>query len=256
MSAESEVTFSFPKGKNKHIMLADGCVSNDDCDLLVEECKRYFTTLFVPGITMGGFHPLVKNSMDLGFDARSISERGVDTSNFAYLEERFRTAMYMAVHKYIQEFKELQKLPGLDDTGFRLQRYFRNNGFYRTHCDALPWDSDITMKYQRRVLGIIIYLNDVAVGGETEFPAHGYKAEAKKGRITVFPTSWTHPHSGNTPLSSDKWMISSFITCSPVADHWQEPVFEKNIDDGSSSSESDSAPPDTIENSTEAGNNE
>jgi hypothetical protein len=32
------------------------------------------------------------------------------------------------------------------------------------------------------------------------------------GRIVLFPTSWTHPHGGRTPLSSEKWMISTFFT--------------------------------------------
>jgi hypothetical protein len=221
MPAPSEAVFTFPKGKNAHIMIADGCIKDEYCDLLVAECNKYFLDIFNPGITMGGFNPMIKNSMDFGFDVNSVKSIGVDTSNFAFLEERFREAMYMAVHKYIQVYEELWKAPGIDDTGFRLQRYYRNAGFYRTHCDALPWDSDGTNRSHRRVLGVIIYLNDVEVGGETEFPKHKYKAEARKGRITIFPTSWTHPHSGNTPLSSDKWMISSFITCRPVPDYLQ-----------------------------------
>ena len=63
-----------------------------------------------------------------------------------------------------------------------------------------------------RVLAILVYLNTITDGGGTNFGIHDYSVEAEIGKIVVFPTNWTHPHMGLVPYSSDKWIISSFVT--------------------------------------------
>jgi hypothetical protein len=58
---------------------------------------------------------------------------------------------------------------------------------------------------------MVIYLNDVEYGGETNFPLHEIAVTPKAGRIVFFPATWTHLHESRVPISSDKWIISSFI---------------------------------------------
>jgi hypothetical protein len=58
---------------------------------------------------------------------------------------------------------------------------------------------------------MVIYLNDVEYGGETNFPLHEVAVTPKAGRIVFFPATWTHLHESRVPISSDKWIISSFI---------------------------------------------
>jgi hypothetical protein len=62
-----------------------------------------------------------------------------------------------------------------------------------------------------RALSVVVYLNDVDQGGETDFPLQELKVKPKSGRICIFPSNFTHPHSGNPSLSNDKWIISTFL---------------------------------------------
>ena len=47
-----------------------------------------------------------------------------------------------------------------------------------------------------RVLAFILYLNDVAEGGETVFLTQGRAIKPARGRLAIFPTCHTHVHSG------------------------------------------------------------
>jgi hypothetical protein len=62
-----------------------------------------------------------------------------------------------------------------------------------------------------RQLSIILYLNDVVEGGETEFPQLGIKVSPKKGRLLIFPSFYLYAHSGKQPISGPKYIIVSWI---------------------------------------------
>ena len=90
-------------------------------------------------------------------------------------------------------------------TGYGVRRYPKGEGLFATHIDT---SSGATLN---RIFGIIIYLNDVEEGGETEFPELGVKITPKKGRVLIFPCNWMYPHKGNIPISNDKYMSAMFI---------------------------------------------
>jgi hypothetical protein len=54
-------------------------------------------------------------------------------------------------------------------------------------------------------------LNDVIEGGETDFFAGDIKIRPKKGTLIFFPSSWTYPHSGKMPMSSNKYIITGWL---------------------------------------------
>ncbi len=51
----------------------------------------------------------------------------------------------------------------------------------------------------------MVYLNDVDSGGETEFLYQQLKIKPKRGRVVIWPGSFTHLHIGNHPMS-DKYI--------------------------------------------------
>lgn len=65
----------------------------------------------------------------------------------------------------------------------------------------------------RRFLVMFWYLNDVLVGGETEFYLHNLKVtvKPKAGRLICFPPMWTHPHAGLKPVSNEKFLVGSYL---------------------------------------------
>lgn len=62
-----------------------------------------------------------------------------------------------------------------------------------------------------RYLVFLWYLNDVAVGGETEFVDLKLKVEARAGRLLMFPPYWMYQHQGNVPVSNDKYILSTYL---------------------------------------------
>jgi hypothetical protein len=90
-------------------------------------------------------------------------------------------------------------------TGYKIQHYKKNEGFFKMHCDAVgpaTWS---------RQLSMIIYLNSVQEGGETSFPDQNLQIKPIEGDAVFFPPFWTHPHCGEVAKSEDKYIISSFI---------------------------------------------
>lgn len=63
----------------------------------------------------------------------------------------------------------------------------------------------------RRLLACLLYLNDVAEGGFTEFPFQRIRVQPKAGSMVLFPPYWTHPHRGASPVSNVKYKISSYL---------------------------------------------
>ncbi len=103
---------------------------------------------------------------------------------------------------YLSQSPVLQSV-ALQATGYKIQMYPRNQGYFRWHADSVGKDA--------RVAAMVLYLNDVEKGGETEFFHQRLKIAPKAGHLVLFPTSWNYMHCGHVPESGDKYVISSFI---------------------------------------------
>ena len=86
-----------------------------------------------------------------------------------------------------------------------LTKYNKNVGYYIFHNDL-----NIDDQNGYRLLTFIWYINDVTIGGETEF-IDGTKITPKQGKLLIFPSSWTYTHKGNMPISSDKYIIVGWL---------------------------------------------
>tara|TARA_B100001079_G_scaffold226280_1_gene203712 strand:+ start:994 stop:1560 length:567 start_codon:yes stop_codon:yes gene_type:complete len=63
----------------------------------------------------------------------------------------------------------------------------------------------------RRFLTYVIYLNDIEEGGATYFNDLDLEIPAKCGRVLMFPSVWTFPHSYIAPKTEDKYAISTYL---------------------------------------------
>ncbi len=66
-----------------------------------------------------------------------------------------------------------------------------------------------------RVLALLVYLQDVEAGGQTQFAHQGAAISPRAGALAIFPPFWTHLHRGETPVSGSKYNLTSFL----VYDH-------------------------------------
>jgi len=80
-------------------------------------------------------------------------------------------------------------------------RYESNVGFYKFHFDTGGEDID------NRLVSVIMYLNDVEEGGETEFEYMDIDPiKPRRGDVVIFPSGTTHTHRGNMPISNEKYI--------------------------------------------------
>lgn len=111
------------------------------------------------------------------------------------------------VEKYISQYPDVAKtFQNTCYESIHLLKYKAHDGFYNFHFDT---DG---AGIENRVLSIIMYLNDVDIGGSTSF-RNFKKQEIKacQGKVVIFPSGWTHAHQGNMPRSNDKYICVTWL---------------------------------------------
>ena len=68
----------------------------------------------------------------------------------------------------------------------------------------------------------MIYLNYAKSG--TEFPYYNKTIRAKKGRLVLWPSQWTHIHKGVTPNVGVKYIATGWYGYVPP-----DPIFEVDV---------------------------
>jgi len=93
-----------------------------------------------------------------------------------------------------------------------MQKYKKGvGGYHQWHSEVCPSPQDLKAENMHRVLLWMYYLNDVEEGGETEFFYQGKKIKPQRGTFVVAPTSFTHTHKGHVPITSDKYILTSWV---------------------------------------------
>lgn len=187
------------------IKVFDNVLDNSMCNHIINiyennpNCQK-------SGITSGGYNPNTKLTTDI-----SISNL-IHIDFWKIIDDILNSTLNKHIHKYFEYTSSLNKhytiFEDLQDTGFLMQKYNKNNGFFNYHHDF----STIYENKQVycRTLVYIFYLNDVDEGGETII-WDDYKIKPKAGSLLFFPATWTYPHKGNMPISHDKYIITGWL---------------------------------------------
>lgn len=182
------------------IGIYEDAVDGGLCDSLIGEFERLSSLgLTAAGITGVGKDYLAKRSEDinlmafpsLGDYSKAIADSIMGCYNL-YGEKYVGVRDYTAPHAI---------------TAMQLQKYnnAQHAAYYTFHCEVNPLSVD-------RVTTYIIYLNDVAEGGETEFLEQKLRVRPKKGTLVIAPAYWTHVHRGNPVISSeDKYILTGWL---------------------------------------------
>lgn len=202
------------------VYVQDGLFPYELCDLIVQRFDED-TENQHPGYTLSGENP-AKVSTDI-----NIKEGMPNWDGFwRDIDHRVHQLLNMAWIGFCQDVYDFS-VAEIGDSGYQLQRYPAREGRYGWHIDG-----GLGVQTHRQV-AIIVYLNDVDKGGETEFKHQGVRVEAKKGRLAMFPSFWTHEHRGRVPLSGDKYILTSFMqTPEQQAPHSHDDdiIYEKDYD--------------------------
>lgn len=118
----------------------------------------------------------------------------------------FRMRIDDGLERYNRELQLPVKIPLSPKMADLILKRYRpaTDESFQLHFDAVH-------EVANRYLVFLWYLNDVASGGETEFPALGLKVEPRAGRLLMFPPYWMYAHAGLTPISNDKYILSTYL---------------------------------------------
>jgi hypothetical protein len=177
-------------------------IPDEYCDRIIE---RYsFDGRKAPGQTIGGVNEKWKRSTDLTV---SIFDDWDDTTEF--LVEKVKEGIDK-FHQYCVEsgFNKMQLMNAVVDNRIINKpqiQHTKEGGFYRWHHDSLF--GGVT-----RVFTYIFYLNDVPPedGGYTEF-LMGKKVQPEKGKLLLFPSTWTYIHRGKKLEKGNKYIATGFV---------------------------------------------
>ena len=158
------------------------------------------------GAMIGGVDLEIKKTFDLKITGLSGWE---DSDNIIYEAFTQGLSEYREFTNSVQiGFDPVSERSGesIFDSGYQIQRYEAGSdpGYYHWHSDDYRGVKGI------RVLTFLWYLNDVEVGGETEF-IDEIKVQPKAGRLVIFPATWTYLHRGIPPVSSSKWIVTGWL---------------------------------------------
>ena len=106
--------------------------------------------------------------------------------------------------EYSKEYVYLQQQRFISSLTL-LQKTEPTKGYHHFHSENTGWVTST------RIIAWMVYLNDVAEGGETEFLYQKYKIKPTKGTVVIWPGSYTHVHRGNPPMS-DKYIATGWYT--------------------------------------------
>ena len=106
---------------------------------------------------------------------------------------------YSKKYPYLSNFNYVSSLTLLQKTNPK-------QGYHLFHAENIDWN------FTNRTMAWMVYLNDVEKGGETEFLYQDIKVKPEKGKVVIWPGSYTHLHRGNPP-GSPKYIATGWYQC-------------------------------------------
>jgi len=145
-----------------------------------------------------------------GLDNSAWTELDVDRFADAGFRALFRDKIDRGLERYNKDIGLTIALPNSPVTAeLRMKRYRPGLAEqFEMHFDAI-------YEKANRYLVFLWYLNDVAAGGETRFPALDVAIQPKAGRLLMFPPYWMYQHEGAPPSSCDKYIVGTYLLFAP-----------------------------------------
>jgi hypothetical protein len=129
----------------------------------------------------------------------------ISSMDIQFVEE-FKKIFWPCYAEYAKQYGILESIGKHGfRSAFKIQKTRPSGGYHVWHCEH---GSENTSS---RLLLVIVYLNDVADGGETEFLYQRKRIKPTQGTILIVPGGFTHTHRGNPPLTGDKYILNTWL---------------------------------------------
>ena len=190
---------------NDFIGVFDGVFEKEYCDDLINKFEFYSTINKTQRRVEDGYNP-VNADNNVYFIMRNLQgDTQTMMANFKFLQT-FNIKMWECYDLYTKKYGVMKNLGRHQlNPDVKIQKTLPSEGYHVWHCEH----GDI--KTSTRVILVMLYLNDVEEGGETEFLYQSRRIEPKMGRLVFCPAFFTHTHRGNPPLKGNKYMMNGWL---------------------------------------------
>lgn len=139
---------------------------------------------------------------------KTCNEMHLRLNDIFEADPEFHRSFSNATSSYIQRYPYLDKLwPWKADQGCKLQKYAPGECYWITHME-----NEGVPPFDRRMLVWMIYLNDIEVGGGTEWPQHNFLTKCRTGDIVIWPAYFTHRHHGLVAPLETKYILTGWFS--------------------------------------------
>lgn len=186
---------------DKLIYLENNSLPNELCEEIIKMFEN--DDSLYDGVTAAGLNKNIKDTKDMIIPNNDKWNKILDV-----LTKELHRNLNLYIKSLKTDFNDYAIFSKnfLYENSFQIQRYRKNVGKYIYHHDH-----DIRFDQKdHRVITYLWYLNTVEEGGETEI-WKTIKVKPEKGKLLLFPASWTFPHSGLMPESNDKYIITGWL---------------------------------------------
>lgn len=192
---------------DKDIALFEAAISEDACKEMIDFYERAFAENRI-------YTRRYEFAKTLDIDeseTKDISLFKKDASCNLYLESNVAKEVILKLWECWEEVLEHYVAPPQDNAevysieAIKIQKTSPKQGYHVWHTENHGGTSI------SRVSAFSVYLNDVYEGGETEFLTQSKRFSPRTGDVLIWPAHYTHPHRGNPPLETDKYIATGWF---------------------------------------------
>ena len=170
---------------------------------LSENIIKFFEenkTLQNQGLIGGGKDLSVKNSIDI-----TIQPNDLKNSKYEIFNE-YMKKLHECYQDYLIQYPLLKgMIKDIHIGKFNLQKYKKDGHFSGIHSERT------SLTTLHRLFAWMTYLNDVEDGGITNFAHYKIDVKPEVGKTLIWPSEWTHAHSGGIVKSGTKYIITGWM---------------------------------------------
>lgn len=198
-----------------HIGVFDGFYSPDFCQDVIDFFKYRNELQY----SINRDNPLQQDeSISLMHEQDFVVGKQIEQDEFNVLEAKQLIQFFSKIFWekcypiYLKNYPHNQKMSNFTFNTFKVQKTLPGQGYHVFHFENA---NNLT---SRRVMFFILYLNSINDGGETEFLYQSQRIKPLTGRLVLAPASYTHPHRGNPPLAGEKYIFTSWLEYTSLAE--------------------------------------
>ena len=192
---------------NDFIGVFDDVFEKEYCDSLINAFEVSAELNKTVKRVDNGYTPKDANNT-MYFLADDLFARQQTSQTLGCLEvlQTFNKTMWECYDVYCRKYSMLESVGRHQlNPDMKIQKTSPSEGYHVWHCEHGGLLS------ASRIMLVMLYLNDVEEGGETEWLYQSRRVEPKMGRLVFCPAYFTHTHRGNPPLKGDKYMMNGWL---------------------------------------------